>query len=69
MAFSLQGLATIHDLSRGLKYRAVLLGLVYASLALLMPWPLVAFALVGLVESAFSLRDRKKKSISPKNLM
>jgi hypothetical protein len=66
MAFSLQGLAAIHDLSRGLKYRTLLLGLIYASLALLMPWPLLAFAVVGLVESAFSLRDRKKNSISTK---
>ena len=66
MAFSLQGLAVIHDLSRGLNYRTLLLGLVYACLALLMPWPLIVFAVIGLVESAFSLRDRKKNSISPK---
>jgi hypothetical protein len=66
MAFSLQGLAVIHDLTRGLNYRTLLLGLVYACLALLMPWPLVAFAVIGMIESAFSLRDRKKNSISPK---
>jgi hypothetical protein len=66
MAFSLQGLAVIHDLSRGLKYRTPLLALVYAALALLMPWPLFVFAAIGLIESAFSLRDRRKNSISPK---
>jgi hypothetical protein len=66
MAFSLQGLATIHDLSRGVKYRTLLLGLIYACLPLLPPWPLLAFAVIGLIESAFSLRDRKKNSISPK---
>jgi len=67
MGFALQGLATIHDLSRGLKYRTLLLGLVYVCLFLLMPpWPLIAFAVIGLVESAFCLRDRKKNSILPK---
>ncbi|MGA2638942.1 hypothetical protein [Methylocella sp.] len=68
MAFSLQGLAVIHDLTRGLKYRAFLLGLIYACLVLppITPWPLIVFAAVGLLESAFSLRDRKKNSISPK---
>jgi hypothetical protein len=66
MAFSLQGLAVIHELSRGLKYRTLLLGLVYACLALLMPWPLIVFAVIGLIESALSLRERKKNSISPK---
>ncbi len=66
MAFSLQGLATIHDLSRSLKYRGLLLGVIYAFLVLLMPWPLIAFAVVGLIESAFRLRDRRKNSIPPK---
>ena len=68
MAFSLQGLAVIHDLTRGLKYRAFLLGLIYACLVLppITPWPLIVFTAVGLLESAFSLRDRKKNSISPK---
>jgi hypothetical protein len=66
MAFSLQGLAVIHDLSRGSKYRVLLLGLVYACLALLMPWPLIVFAAIGLIDSAFSLRDRKRNSILPR---
>jgi hypothetical protein len=65
MAFALQGLAVIHDLSRGSKYRALLLGLLYGSVAVLMPWPLLVFAAIGLIESVFSLRDRKKNSISP----
>ncbi len=57
--FALQGLCVIHDLSRGAKYRGVMLCALYVMLALLMPWPLVAFMLVGLIEAGFGLRDRK----------
>ncbi|VTZ27439.1 conserved membrane hypothetical protein [Methylocella tundrae] len=68
MAFALQGLAVIHDVSRGSKYRVFILGLVYIALIILAPpWLLIAFAALGLVESIFSLRDRKKNSISPKS--
>lgn len=68
MAFALQGLAIIHDVSRGSKYRAIILGLVYFGLIILAPpWLLVVFAVLGLVESIFSLRDRKKNLISPKS--
>ena len=34
--------------------------------SLLMPWPLGLFALIGLSEAAFSLRDRKEKAARPK---
>jgi hypothetical protein len=57
--FALQGLCVIHDLSRGMKFRGALLCGLYVSLALLMPWPLVVFTLLGLVEAGFGLRDRK----------
>ncbi len=57
--FALQGLCVIHDLSRGAKFRGAMLCVLYVVLALLMPWPLIAFTLVGLVEAAFGLRDRK----------
>jgi hypothetical protein len=59
VVFALQGLAVIHDLSRGAKFRSALLCMLYVSLGLLMPWPLVVFVLVGLAEAGFSLRDRK----------
>ncbi len=59
VAFALQGLAVIHDLTRGTKFRGALLCGLYIALALLMPWPLVVFTLVGLAEAGFSLRDRK----------
>jgi hypothetical protein len=67
MAFALQGLAVIHDISRGWKYRTLLLGLIYIGLLLLAPpWLLLAFAIIGLVESIFLLRDRKQNQIVPK---
>jgi hypothetical protein len=64
--FALQGLCVIHDLSRGTKFRGALLCALYVALALLMPWPLVVFVVVGLVEAAFNLRDRKSAAaVSP----
>ncbi len=65
--FALQGLCVIHDLSRGTKFRnALLLGL-YVTFALLMPWPLLVFTLVGLIEAGFSLRDRKAAAAASHN--
>lgn len=57
--FALQGLCVVHDLSRGSKFRTALLCGLYVALALLMPWPLIIFTLVGLIEAGFCLRDRK----------
>lgn len=59
LIFALQGLAVIHDLSRGMKFRTALLGGLYFALGLLMPWPLIIFLVIGLIEAGFSLRDRK----------
>ncbi len=59
VAFAIQGLATVHELTRGASYRTPLLCLLYLLLVVTMPWPLAAFALIGLLEAGFSLRDRK----------
>lgn len=68
LVFVLQGLAVVHDLSRGMKFRTALLTGIYVAIVLLMPWPLVIFALIGLAEAAFGLRDRKKAAaLSPEN--
>lgn len=64
VTFVLQGLAVVHDLSRGMKFRTSLLCGLYLALGLLMPWPLIIFAVIGLIESGFSLRDRKAAAIS-----
>jgi hypothetical protein len=58
MGFVLQGLAVIHALTRGLKFRAGLLAAIYAAAALL-PLVLVPLAMVGLVDAGFAFRSRK----------
>jgi hypothetical protein len=59
VVFALQGLAVVHDLSRGSRFRGAILFILYLTLALLMPWPLLIFTFVGLLEAAFSFRDHK----------
>ncbi len=66
VVFVLQGLAVLHDLSRGMKFRAYLLFGLYLTFGLLMPWPLIIFAVIGLIEAGFSLRDRKAQAASTK---
>ena len=67
MAFAAQGLAVIHDVTRGKGYRLPLLIIVYLSLALLMPWLLVIYALIGLCDAGFSFRDHRQAA-APKKL-
>jgi hypothetical protein len=66
MGFALQGLAVMHDLSRGARFRTPLLIAIYFAIILLMPWPLILFTLIGLIEAAFSLRQRKAKAAASK---
>jgi hypothetical protein len=63
-AFALQGLAVVHDLSRGQSYRTPMLFAIYTLLAVLMTWPLPIFTLIGLAEAIFLLRDRKAAATS-----
>jgi uncharacterized membrane protein len=65
LLFALQGICVIHDLSRGNKFRGPLLCGLYLALAFLMPWPLVVFTLLGLIEAGFCLRDRKATAAAP----
>ncbi|WP_026605995.1 hypothetical protein [Methylocapsa acidiphila] len=66
MAFALQGLSVIHDLTHGGRFRKPVLIIVYFGLFTLMPWPLLVFCLVGLAEAAFSLRERRDKAVARK---
>ena len=60
-AFAFQGLAVIHALTRSKQgLRLPLLIIVYLLLVMLMPWSLAAYGLFGLVDAAFSFRDRQK---------
>ncbi len=60
MAFAAQGLAVLHDVTRGKSYRLPLLIIVYLSLAMLMPWLIAVYAVVGLCDAGFSFRDRPR---------
>ena len=60
MAFALQGLAVLHALTRGKTYRFPLLIIVYLTMGMLMPWLLVGYGLLGLLDTAFAFRDRRK---------
>jgi hypothetical protein len=56
-AYVLQGLAVLHVYSRGLPFRAVLLGAVYLGI-LLLGWVAIAVAILGLSEPILRLRER-----------
>jgi hypothetical protein len=69
VGFALDGLAVAHYLSRGVSFRIPLLALIYLGLAFPPTWLLVFLALIltGIVETTFSLRDRKDRATSLKN--
>jgi hypothetical protein len=66
-AVTLQGLAVIHALSRGISWRAPMLAALYA-LIFLSGLPVLLCALLGLAESAFHLRARRVKPRTPSQL-
>jgi hypothetical protein len=59
-ALSLQGLAVMHDVTRGMPTRRPLLFGAYLLVSLIPPWPMAVFALVGLADAALGLRERKR---------
>ncbi|HWX14857.1 MAG TPA: hypothetical protein VNY06_08470 [Methylocella sp.] len=66
VAFALVGLAVAHFVTRGLSIRTPLLILVYLLLVITWPLPLLVLLLIGVLETAFSLRDRKDQAASPR---
>ena len=58
MTFVFEGLATAHVLTRGLMARRLILASIYAAVVLLMPYPLIALALIGCIDSIFALRGK-----------
>ena len=68
VAYALMGLAVAHYLPRGTSFRIPLLTAIYLGLAVPVTWLvfLLALVVVGILDAAFSLRDRKKKAASPK---
>ena len=66
-AFALQGLAVVHAVSRGKGSRTAALIIVYLSMAALMPWPLLLWGTLGLLDTAFFFRDRQKPALIRKS--
>ena len=62
-ALALQGLAVAHAATRGKSSRVPLLVIVYLSMGALMPWPLLFWGVVGLLDTAFSFRDRQRPAL------
>ena len=58
LAFALQGLGAAHVLTRGFRARGSILALIYI-VTTAVPVAVVALCLIGLVDSLFSLRDRR----------
>lgn len=67
VAYALIGLAVAHYLTRGSSFRIPLLAAIYLGLAIPVTWLVFLLGLVvaGIVDAAFSLRDRKKKIAAP----
>jgi len=63
LIYAMQGLAVIHVLTRGSKWRGFTLSGIYAMLIVFVPWPLALFAVFGLADSAFSFRSRKAAAV------
>jgi hypothetical protein len=66
-ALALHGLAALHGLTREARLRGAWLSALYAAVLVLEPWSIVFLAVIGLIESAFSLRARKARSLTAKN--
>ena len=62
-ALALQGLAVVHAVTRGKGSRTALLIIVYLSMVAFMPWPLIFWGVVGLLDTAFSFRARQRPAL------
>lgn len=60
MAFGIQGLAAIHDRTRGNAFRGLILTAVYVMLFITQGILMMALSIFGLVDTAFGLRKRLK---------
>jgi hypothetical protein len=66
VGFALQGLALLHDVSRGRSGRGLVLGAAYAFALFFTYVALPVLALAGIADSALSLRERRKPRIGPR---
>ena len=64
MAFAIVGLAVLHTITLGMGSRAVLLASVYAT-TLVLTWPLLAIAILGLADTLLDIRGRIARKRGP----
>jgi hypothetical protein len=57
MAFAILGFAVLHAITRGMRARIVMLTGLYAA-AMVLGWPVLAMAFVGLAEAILNIRSR-----------
>jgi hypothetical protein len=67
MAFAIVGLAVLHTITRGMGSRGVVLAGVYAT-TLILTWPLLAIAILGLAETILNIRSRIARKRGPPSL-
>ena len=58
-AYALVGMGIIHAVTRSMSGRSTLLTLLYLIVIMLMPWPLILPAALGMIDSFYPLRRRK----------
>jgi hypothetical protein len=65
MAYGLTGLAVLHTVTLASSNRATWLVLTYAATIMLMMWPLLVMALLGIADTLFGLRERFMRTRPP----
>jgi hypothetical protein len=66
-AFAILGFAVMHSITQGMNHRGLVLGGLYASVLILL-WPVLAAALLGLADAAFDFRQRIASKRGPPTL-
>jgi hypothetical protein len=67
MAFAILGLAVLHAITRGMRARIVMLTALYAA-AIVLGWPVLAMAVLGLAEILLNIRSRVARKRGPPTL-
>lgn len=67
MAFAILGFAVVHAITRGMRARIVMLAGLYAA-AMVLGWPVLAMAFVGLAEAILNIRSRVARKRGPPSL-
>ena len=67
VAFAILGFAVLHAITRGMRARIVMLTGLYAA-AMVLGWPVLAMAFVGLAEAILNIRSRVARKRGPPSL-